>query len=289
MVASQFTSNPIYNPASDPNVVEFLKLMIVNKPDEEMLENFKQMVTQMPTVNPYMGVLVNPRACEIDLAENILDEIIKDLDDRYNEIVDRGTPYVPTPSPDGGEYPTPPPYNPTPGDIAEKEKWQQEYPGIRDDLGRGKDILEEFRNHTDRIIANFPTIASTVQNSIGLDSILNGINAAPCIPFADVLGSVLDMGRKILDQILGMLAQLQGMVQQALAMIQQAVAMLMNLVNQALAMVMAEIQKLAEMLLNMARMGLAQLMAFLPNDPCLNSLLNGLLTQGANALMSKIR
>lgn len=275
--------SPVYNPSLDDTTVSLYKLMD-NEPDAGVIADFQDVFTSMPTNNPYTGVLYNPRACEVDAIKTELEEVAKEIDDRYQEIINQGTPG------DGR--------NPTPGQIIDLENWNNNYPGLSTDIGTVGNILDQYHEHTDRIIANFPSMVGMIQNSIGNNSAVNGLGqgtglggaggGSPCIPFGDFLGSLLQAGQQLLGQLMGALNNLKGMVQQAMAMIQQAMAQLMQMAQQILAKIQQEIMNFVMGMLNMAKMGLAALMSFLPNDPCLQSIIGGLMTNGANKVMSKV-
>lgn len=283
-VDSAILSSQVYNPSYDEQSVGLLRLMARDGYSDELLAEYIEMFKELPTSNPYLGVLYNPRACEIDAATTDIDKIREELRNRYEDILGNGNP---------GN-------NPTSGQIIDLADWQQYYPGIDQSLSQNHDLLKEYRDHTDRIVANLPMILSTIQGSIGNNSAMNGVGqggfggidfggglggSLPCVPFADILGSILQAGQQVLSQIMGALAGVAGVVQQALSVIQGAIAKLTQMVQQAMAMIQAEIAKLAAGMLNMIQMGLAQLMSFLPNDPCLKAIMGGMITGAASKVM----
>ncbi len=282
-VDSDLLQSPVYNPQYEDTTVALFKIMQQENNDEELLKEYMDMFAEMPTKNPYKGVLVNPRACEVDEAVTEIDKIRDQIKDRYDDIIGNGNP---------GN-------NPTPGEIVDLNDWERFYPGIDKGLQQSSDILKDFKDHTDRIIGNFPTIIATIQGSIGNNSASNGIGMGngfgggqgggmPCIPFADILGSILQAGQALMAKIMGAIAAVAGAVGQVMAIIQNAVAMLQQMVMQALAMLQAEVMKIVQAMLGMIQMGLAQLMAFLPNDPCLKAIMGGLLSGAASKVMGKI-
>jgi hypothetical protein len=229
----------VYAPSREPTTLRLYDLMNQDPPTEEVLEQYKQMVTSLPTQNPYSGVLFNPRGCEVDQANTEIDDIIK-------------TPDLPAP--------------------------------IVDELEDAKDSLDQFKEHTDRLIANFPTISSIVQSEIGNNvAALQAEN--PCLGFGDIMGSILDAGRQIMNEILAAIADIKNNLSAAEDLIQNAINKLKAAIAAAMTKLKEEVEKMALAMLNMAKMNLAQILKYQMQDPCLKAILDGSLTGGAKAAM----
>lgn len=218
--------------------------MTSSQPEEKLLDEYKTMFTSMSAVNPYTGLLVNPRACEVDQANNDIGEVIEDIKDN---------PSIPD--------------------------------DVKDPLEDAQDYLDQYKEHTDRLIANFPLISSIVQQEISNQvGQLQGSN--PCLAFGDIMGSILDAGRDIINEILAMLANLKdALLEEIEELIREAVNKLMAAIAAAMAQLQEEVQKIAEAMLNMQKMNLAQMMQYQMQDPCLKFILGGMMTGAAqNAL-----
>lgn len=237
-MATSALQSETYNPSRAPDVTELFGIMNTAEPTEELMATYREMVTSMPTANPFAGVLTNPRACEVDQANNDLDEIIEDV---------KNNPDIPT--------------------------------TIPDHLEDAKDALDEYKEHTDRLIANFPTISSIVQSEIGNNVGAYGSN--PCLGFGDIMGSVLDAGRDIMNEIIAAIANIKENLQAALDLLKELVAKLMAAIAKAMTQMLEEIEKMAKSMLNMSKMNLAQMMKFQMKDPCLKQILGGMLTSAA--------
>lgn len=157
-VDAKLLDNPVYNPSIDESTVSLYSLMDTT-PSDEVIADYTDVFNSMPFHNPFVGVLYNPRACEVDAINNEVDEIAKEIKDRYDDVINKGTP--------GNGY------EPTPGQVTDLTEWNTAYPGIDRDLGTIGDIMDQFRDHTDRLVANFPSLVGVIQNSIGNNSAVN--------------------------------------------------------------------------------------------------------------------
>ncbi len=237
-MANEALASETYNPTRSPDVDELYGIMNASVPTEDLMVTYREMVTSLPTANPYEGVLVNPRACEVDQANSDLDEIIEEI---------KNNPDFP--------------------------------PTVPDHLEDAQDALDQYKEHTDRLIANFPTVSSIVQSEIGNNVSAYGSN--PCLGFGDIMGSVLDAGRDIMNEIIAAIANIKENLQAALDLIKDLVAKLMAAIAKAMTQMLEEIEKMAKSMLNMSKMNLAQMMKFQMKDPCLKQILGGMLTSSA--------
>lgn len=237
-MATSALASETYNPNRAPDVVELYNIMTADEPSEELMATFREMVTAMPVSNPYNGLLVNPRGCEVDQGNTDLDEIIDEIDN---------TPTIPD--------------------------------DIKDTLEDAKDVLDQYKEHTDRLISNFPTISSIVQSEIANN--IGSMGGNPCLGFADIMGSILDAGRDIMNQILAAIANIKENLQAAEDLLRDLVAKLMAAIAAAMTQLLEEVEKIAKAMLNMSKMNLAQMMKFQMQDPCLKQILSGVLTSAA--------
>lgn len=238
MANDSVLASEVYNPSREPAVQELFGLMTAEEPSQEVLDNYKLMVTSMSSANPFRGVLSNPRACEVDQANTDLDEIIDQVDKDPNYTDD-----------------------------------------IKDTLEDAKDVLDEYKEHTDRLIANFPTISSIVQNEIGNAGSIRDSN--PCAGFGDIMGSILQAGQNIMNEILAALADVKGNLGKIQDLIRDAINRLMAAIAKAKAQLQEEIEKIAKAMLNMQKMNLAQMMKYQIQDPCLKAILSGMFSSAA--------
>lgn len=246
--AEEALASPTYNPSREPDVLALYRLMQASEPSETLVDQYREVVTSMSTENPYDGVLINPRGCEIDQANSDIDDIIEDIKD-----------------------------NPNVDDT------------IKDGLEEIQDQLDQYKEHTDRLIANFPTISSVVQGEIanntsgGSDSSSPAGN--PCVGFADIMGSILDSGQQIMNDILAAIANVKDNLQGAQDLIENAITQLQAKIAAAMTQVQDEVTKLATAMLKQSKMNLAQLMKYQNQDPCLKQILSGVLTSTAQNII----
>jgi hypothetical protein len=310
-----FASNT-YNPNIDDRALALYQLMNNRPDDDALLDSYRTIVQNYPTHNLYSGVLFNPRACEVDANSSLLDDIRTQLQEQYDGIVTRGTPTGGTNTGVTGD-PTGTPYVPTSDQTKTLDEWRDQYPQLVNNLNQVDSTLSTYRDHTDRLVSNFTSFTSMAQTNIGNTVAVsqasttasgNTSQAAPfdlsnlglptsagstgggnpCLQFGDMFGSLFAAGQKMMDQMSKALMGLLGAIGNPMALIQQAMSSVMGMVNQIMSKIQAEITKLASSIMNMMKMGLAQLMQFMPNDPCLKSIIGGLLTQGAKSIMGGI-
>lgn len=234
-----------YNPSRTSDVLALYGLMTTQEPSEEILDQYREVVTSMPTQNPYEGVIFNPRACEIDQANNDVGEIIDDL---------------------------------TENDIPKE---------ITDALEEVRDQLNEYKDHTDRLIANLPTVSSVVQSEIANQTSQNnsGAKGNPCLGFADIMGSILDSGQSIINDIMAAISNLKSNKDADLSLIKEAVNKLKAKIAAAMTQLQDEVTKLASAMLNMNKMNLSQILKFQNDDPCLKQIMSGVLTGAAQNIL----
>lgn len=255
---SEFLSSDVYNPNFTPDVEQLYALMTTNPVDQDaLLEEQRDSFRQLPTENAYAGVLLNPRACEADQAHTDIDGVIEDLRNRLDDVLQNEQPTV-------------------------VEEWRNEFPEIIADLERAKEVVNQYKEHTDRLVSNFPTISSIVQSEISNQ--LGKLGGNPCAGFGDIMGSVLQQGQDIIGDIIAAVADVKNNVQGVLDLIQNAVSELMANIAKAETRITDEIDKIAQSMLNMQKMNMAQMLKYQLKDPCMGAILGGLMTAAASQI-----
>ena len=175
-----------------------------------------------------------------------------------------------------------PGYNATAQQAIDSKLVQQASPQLNSNLDQVGSNMDNFQNHTDRLISNFPNILGMIQTGLGVASVVGKL-LDPCLGLNDFLGSLLGAGSGIMKKINAALAEVKAFIEAGLQHIQQAIAQIQALIAKALAyvqsliaMVEKEIMKLIKSLIDAARLGLAQLLSLLPKDPCFKAVLNAL-------------
>lgn len=152
------------------------------------------------------------------------------------------------------------------------------------------DNLATYLDHSNRLVSNFPTISSIVQNEISnqLGSASDPksvLGSNPCVAFADVMGSILKAGQDIIAEILSALQNLKDNLDAAAELIEQAVNKLLEAIAAAMTKIQEEVESIAKAMLSINKMNLASMLKFQNEDPCLQSILSSTLTsQAKNAL-----
>lgn len=158
-------------------------------------------------------------------------------------------------------------------------------PVVEDTLEDIKDKLEEYKEHTEKLIANFPTIASIVQQQIG--NAVGKLGSNPCLSFGDMMGSVLQEGQDIMGEILGAIADVEANIDDVEALIEEAIPKLEAAIAKALTQKEEEVTKLAESMMNSAQMNLAGLLKIQVEDPCLSQIMSSIMTPEAEAALDE--
>jgi hypothetical protein len=280
-------------------------------PSVELIQQYQDIILAMPTQNPYAGVLVNPRGCEIGQARTDIDEIRDAIVEIHELVKQTGLS----------------------GDVYE---WQVAVPGLLADLEVADQGLNAFEEHTDRLIANLPTVVGMAQSSAGIEnsttlasgaiagvgggssglgSIAGALGAAsaiaallgPCLPVQGFIGSLLSKGKALMDgvlsyantlkenlfqalneiknNILGQLGSAFQSLQDIMGSVKNVMAQVMGKINSIKDMITQEISSLVNGFINSARMSLANLLSSIKLDPCLKGLLGGVLGGAAASIL----
>jgi hypothetical protein len=287
-------ASPIYNPNIDSTSLQLFNAMNTGYP-AALVSQYTQMITSLPTANGYSTLLQNPQACNISQAQTGMSTLQSQITQQYNSTVLSGTP-VGTIS--GTTYTAPaasganpvgtagsPGYSPSTTQVATLNTWQQAYPACMGNIAQANSTLSGFEDHTNRLIANFPSILGMIQTALGIATAIANLTN-PCLGLANFLGSLLAKGAAIMAQINAAIDLALTVIGEVIAEINAAIQAVMALINSLEALIEAEILAFVEALIDAARLGLAQLLALLPLDPCLASILT---TVGTGALTGTLK
>jgi hypothetical protein len=281
--------NPTYNPILDDATLQLMNMMGGDYP-ADVVAQYREAIMTLPTANPYSAVLTNPRSCDISQAQTSLAEARSGLTLRYAAIVAAGTP-VPSLTQSGtgstSSVPGQPGYQPSAQQAADAASWQMAMPEITSNLDQAESTMDDFQDHSDRLISNLPSIVGMVQTALGLATAIGNL-LDPCLGLRDFLGSLLDKGSALMAKINAAIAKVVSVINDALAEIQKAIAYVMGLIQSLIAMVEAEIMKLIKSLIDAARLGLAQLLSLLPKDPCFKAIIGAVGTGAAVGVMAAV-
>jgi hypothetical protein len=282
-------ANPTYNPNFDPSTIRLMTMMGGDYP-ADVVAQYREAIMTLPTANPYSAVLANPRSCDISQAQTGLAEVNTRLSERYATIVIVGTP-VPSLTQTGtgstSSIPGQPGYQPTLQQQADVALWQSAMPEMTANLDQAATTMDDFQDHSDRLISNLPSIVGMVQTALGLATAIGSL-LDPCLGLKDFLGSLLDKGSAIMAKINAAIAKVMSVINDALAEIQNAIAYVMGLIQSLIAMIEAEIMKLIKSLIDAARLGLAQLLSILPKDPCFKAIMGAVGTGAAVGVLAAV-
>jgi len=260
----------VYNPTTDPVALKIYQTMSTSYPDD-LVAQYSQTITSMPTANPFSGILQNPRSCEVSMGSTDLQTAQTTLDQRYQQVQIDGTPTNT--------------YTPTQTQIDTLNQWNQYMPMITDNISTASSSLNNFQDHTDRTVANFSSLAGIAAAALGLAAVIGSL-LDPCLGTSGFFGSLLAQGQKLMDQLLSAIQSVLNVINEVISFIADAIASVMKIIAQLTALVLSEITAFAKALIDMVRSGLANLLKDLPDDPCL-SLLLGTIGTGALAYALK--
>lgn len=265
-------NNPNYNPDMDETTIALYNLM--DEPSDELIAQYREIFDNLPKTNPYSGVLINPNTCVISDISNTITSVISSLNDpsQYpttdptyvSQVLDTSNPDSVVSQLTGGNSTT----DPTTGVVIYVQP---------DSVTAATTTAQD---HSDTLLSNLPMILGIVQQALGLATALEGL-LNPCLGMSDFLGSLMGAMEKILKAIQAAIAAIEGALEDIMA----AIAYVMNLVKQLLSFIESEIMKLIMALINAMRAGLAAFLKSLGNDPCLSSLVGGITTMAATAIL----
>jgi len=300
IVNQEALDSQIYNPTTKPSVLMLQQIMqttprpapsatqqnppppLINSSDTSVvppeLKEHVDAFFALPTTNPYYGVLVNPASCLIDDIRNNftdLNQAGQDLDAASGQT-------------DWADY---------------QDEYDQDTQDIASDL-------DSIQDHTDRLTSNLPSLAGVAQGALALATVMN-LLSNPCLGLDGMLGSVMDSGKQLLNDVANQVkagigqitsaigdvtSAIQSGVQSAITAAKAAIGPLMDQIKDGIAVAKqqvsafidkakTEIMNFAKAALAQLRQGLAELMANLPQDPCLRGLLTSAATGAAAAII----
>lgn len=243
---------------------------------QENIDSFNS----LPITTAYEKAIVNPRQCEIDEIDTLMQDITPLITDVGNAIEDRDDVLT----------------------TQEITDLQTDFSEVVDIPQETTDGMAELKEHTDRVSSNLPSLVGVAQTALGLGAVMLALNN-PCLHIDDFFGSLTSKGKQLMNGLKDRLAALKAKLQQMKAQIQNFVtnvkAQIQALVDEAKAiasgiksqllsianMVKDEAKKFAKAFIDAARSGLASLLSLLPKDPCLKNLVGAVATAGLAAII----
>lgn len=289
-VNTEALNNPNYNPTIDPDVISLMGLM--SDPSNELLQQYRDVWNNLPTVNPFEGVIVNPHQCDI-----------QDTKVNTGKIIDTLTGW--------GEnnFPNDPTWNSgftdpnNPDSIVSKITGGTQTLDPKTGLtnytnNNGIDpSLDRMNDHTNKLLANLPMILGMVQQALGLATVIEGL-LDPCMGTGSFLGSLMDQGKalmkkikdkidKVFDEINDFLQEIQRTVQEVLDFVNQAIQDAMDFAKEMVDMIEGEIEKLIKSLIDSLRANLSNFLKGLHIDTCLKGLFHNVTSMAASGAISQ--
>jgi hypothetical protein len=275
LVNTEALESSLYNPPLDPKVLMLQEIMestpivdtrttprrppLVTPGEVDVsLQAHVDSFNNLSLFNPYQGVIVNPTEC-------LISPIRTDLQDFSIYLIGRFS--------DNGTW------------AAYKPEFDADCQDINEDL-------DQIEDHTDRLTNNLPSLAGIAQGAMALATVMN-LLSNPCLGLDGFLGSIMDSGKALLNQIRAkisdMISQVKNAVNEAIGpiidQIKAGIAQAKAAIAQMIAKAKEEVMKFAKAMLAQIRQGLADLMANLPQDPCLRGLLGSVATGAAAAVL----
>ena len=250
-------NSPIYNPPISSLTMSLMDTM--GPPSQEVVDHYTSLVNSLPTANPYAGMIENPRSCDIEAAKYGLNNL-------RNQVANKVTNAQAT-----GNEP----------------EWIPAAPGIYANIDESLKTLDDFQNHTDKLVANMPMIIGTAQSSAGFNMMSFNL-PDPCGIFTAILGSLLAIGAALMKAIIDAIAAVIVAIEIALADMMRALAALMSWIKKLAALIAKEIAALIAALIALARLLMIELLAGLRIDPCLMSLFGSFASVAAMAALAKV-
>lgn len=158
-VLASFTYNPV---VADKTMKVYATM---NSNDDALLAEYTELASNMSENNPYAGAIYNPRACECDLASTMASQVLQALSARNNAIISAGTATAT--------------YIPSAEKIAEANQWRTLYPQVQNNMESSISVIGSFKSHTNRNVANLPSIVGLAQGNISQELVWETFLAIP--------------------------------------------------------------------------------------------------------------
>lgn len=317
-------SSPVYNPRYDSTDIAIYNITQNDSSDETntaLRKQYLNLFYNLPSTNPYEGVLQNPNTCDIDDVNNTANDIVNGLYNNFGnqDAFDSNNPpsqsdpnyenyqywdqYVNQNNPNSvysymtGGIPTTTTYSqddvlniPDSATIAVGPDGQYQ----ATTYSQPNNVIPQInyaRNHTNTLISNLPMLLSLAQLGLGLASSLENL-LNPCLGLSDFFGSISDLGKEMMSEIKKAVNFIKGLIDKGLSYLKTAIndvigAVLLavkyikNLINQ----VKSEIEKFIKAMIDQIRIGISSFLKSLLGDACAKSLFGGLVTNAAQFAM----
>ena len=288
IVNTEALGSQIYNPTIDKSSLALIQVMqdhpVVPAPVRTvtpLIDSSTVPVELQPHVdsfqslsifNPYQGIIVNPTTC-------LTDPVRTDLSDTLNQMNDVFSGYT------------------------EWTDYTGEYTSDQTNINAS---LDQIADHTDRLTSNLPSLAGIAQGALALATVMN-LLSNPCLGLDGLLGSIMDSGKKILNDIknqvssmamqvkaladqvrtgvLSVVADIKAQLGPLIQDMKDAISVAKTAISGFIDKAKAEVMAFAKAILGQIRQGLAELLANLPKDPCLRSLLGSVATGAAAGII----
>ena len=277
-------NDPNYNPTIDAVTLQIFNMM--DEPSDELYSQYQAIFDNLPTTNPFGGVLINPVRCDTQAVNDSVDQAVTALQNYgnqtfpndptwFSEIIDPSNPSSAVSQLTGGNTTV----DPSTGAVTYTQP---------DSVIASTAAAE---SHTDKLLANLPMILGIVQQALGLATALEGL-LNPCMGMDSFLGSLKGAMNAILKKIKSAIDAIKNIINQGLEIlsdcikaIQDAISYIKGLVSDLINFIAAEIKKLVKAMIDALRAGLAAFLNSLHLDPCLKSLVGGVTTMAAAAVL----
>lgn len=270
-------NDPNYNPELDDLTLKLYSMM--DEPSDELYAQYRQVFDNLPSVSPYSGVLVNPNTCDINDINNSVSVTVKALQDYGNQnypndptwndnVIDPSNPDSAVSQLTGG--------NTTVDPITGEVTYVQPNAVIPN--------TNNAQNYTDKLLSNLPMILGIVQQALGLATALEGL-LDPCLGVGDFLGSLKGDLNKILKKIKSAIDEVVNFIEEGIQAIKDAISKVMNLISNMVNFIETELKKLIKALIDSIKLSLSGFLKSLHLDPCLKSLVGGITTMAASAVL----
>lgn len=310
-------SSPIYNPKYDTTDIALYNIIQNDSSDETnnaLRAQYLNTFYNLPSTNPYEGVLKNPNTCDIEDINNTANYIVDTLQNNFGnqDAFDSNNPpkendpsyenyqywnqYVNQNNPDSvysymtGGIPTTTTYS------------QNDVLNIPDDaiIGIGPDgqyqatqysqpnnVIPQMnyaQHHTDTLLSNLPMLLSIAQVGLGLATSLENL-LNPCIGLSDFFGTISDLGKEMMSEIKKAMDFVKSLIDKgmkylmtAIKYVIRAVLYAINFITKLISKVKSEIEKFIKAMIDQIRIGISDFLKGLLGDACAKSLFGGLVT-----------
>ena len=295
-ISATALNSPIYNPTIDSSSI--LLYQNISGYSDSLLQQYETIISSMPTENIFSGILLNPLTCIIQNINLGINTMMGYINSLTSTVYTSDTTWANSVNPNiSSSFP----YQL----IGSTPTGPNNTLIIQNPLS-AEQVLSNFQNQSDMMIANFPSILGITQQALGITNAIQILSnpsqqlTNPTQGLANYMGSISGSGQVLLNNIQTILTTSMGVVLNivnnvqstyqsssiTITQIQSAISTFLSNIITVTTFIQNEIQQLAQAMINSVRMGMASSIVQLSYDIYAVPLVQNICTGPAIAILT---